>query len=104
MAIIRVNNPIHTYTTEILPQVHDMIGTFVSPRSITHIVCGKCGQEYTGWECPHCGTPTYIETRVLDAAEIAVAEAAGIDHTDKGNWDIIEKIAEVAREHYEDCY
>ena len=108
MSVVRKRNLLHTYRLEMLPRVGEfapgMIGTSLVPMAILHVTCGNCVKEYEGTECPYCGEPTYIDTREMTESEIAIAEAAGIDHTNKDNWDLIEKIASVAREHYDDYY
>ena len=107
MSIMRKENPIHEIRSELLPRVVELrpgvIGTSFWPIVSTHITCGKCHEKYKDClECPYCGEPTFIEIRGMSAAEIAIAEAAGIDPKNEDNWDLIEKIASVAREHYAD--
>jgi antirestriction protein len=107
MAIIGGRNPIHKIEFEMLPQIMDLgdgsIGTSFHSRTRMHVTCGKCHKKYADCpECPYCGEPTYIKKRMMDAAEIDIAEAAGIDPTNVDNWDLIEGIASVARKHYSD--
>ena len=77
-----------------------VIGTCLVPSGYFMYTC-RCGETYReAPECPYCGYPATVEVRIMADDEIVLAKAAGIDYTDKANWDTIERLAEAAQDMY----